>query len=176
MSVFGFEILTNAKQPFDLQKYQPYARDPNLSGALASVLWELNLLSKHYHPTISTLASSISTMNTAQNQVYLSISPQQAFRNLSLEQESFNPQGSTQKSNNKRKRGTVPSTLASIEPSPIDENEVNKKLSKHFMLLRDIKENERLRGELDRTASSLQLYEEYKKQCKAAKRHKTKEN
>lgn len=70
----------------------------------------------------------------------------------------------------------MPSTLASIEPSPIDENEVNKKLSKHFMLLRDIKENERLRGELDRTASSLQLYEEYKKQCKAAKRHKTKEN
>ncbi|XWS42902.1 hypothetical protein CRYUN_Cryun16bG0054300 [Craigia yunnanensis] len=158
-----------------IANYQPYASDPNLSGALASVLWELNLLSKHYHPTISTLASSISSMNTAQNQVYLSISPQQAFRNLSLEQESFNPQGSTQKSNNKRKRGTVPLTLASIEPTSIDENEVSKKLGSHFMLLREIKENERLRGELDRTTSSLQLYEEYKKQCKAAK-HKTKKS
>ena len=159
--VFCFEIVTNAKQPFDLQKYQPYAVDPNISGALASVLWELNLLSKHYHPTISTLASSISSMNTTQNQVYISIFPQQAFRNLSLEHESFNPQGSTQKSNNKRKRETVPLTLASIE--------LSKKLSRHFMLLWNIKENERLWGELDGTTSSLQLYEENKKQCKAAK-------
>ncbi|OMP06730.1 CCAAT-binding factor [Corchorus olitorius] len=160
-----------------IAKYQPYASDPNLSGALASVLWELNLLSKHYHPTISTLASSISSMNTAQNQVYLSISPQQAFKNLSLEQESFNPKGSgTQKSNNKRKRGTAPSTLgSSTELTSIDENEVSKKLTEHFMLLRDIKENERLRGELNRTTSSLELYEEYKKQRKSAK-HKTKKS
>ena len=175
--VFCFEIVTNAKQPFYLQKYQPYASDPNLSDALAFVLWELSLLSKHYHPTILTLASSISTMNTAQNQVYLTISPQQAFRNLSLEQESFKPQSSTQKSNNKRKKGNVALKLASIEPTSIDENEVSKKLSRHFMLLRDIKENERLRGELDRTTSSLQLYEEYKKQCKAkAAKHKTKKS
>ncbi|XWS10330.1 hypothetical protein CRYUN_Cryun39dG0067100 [Craigia yunnanensis] len=158
-----------------IAKYQPYASDPNLSGALASVLWELNLPSKHYHPTISTLASSISSMNTAQKQVYLSISPQQAFRNSSFEQESFNLQGSTQKSNNKRKKGTAPLTLASIQPTSIDENEVSKKLSRHFMLLRDIKENDRLRGELDRTTSSLQLYEEYKKQYKAAKQ-KTKKS
>ncbi|XVF29976.1 hypothetical protein REPUB_Repub16aG0017600 [Reevesia pubescens] len=114
-------------------------------------------------------------MNTAQNQVYLSISPQQAFRNLSLEHESFNPQGSTQKSNNKRKRGTALLTLASIEPTLIDENEVSKKLGKHFMLLRDIKKNERLRGELDQTTSSLQLYEEYKKQRKSAI-HRTKKS
>ncbi|XP_028057693.1 uncharacterized protein LOC114261610 [Camellia sinensis] len=51
-------------------KYQPYASDPNLSSALASVLWELNLLSKHHHPTISTLATTISTLSSAQNQVY----------------------------------------------------------------------------------------------------------
>ncbi|KAK6230971.1 hypothetical protein QUC31_002489 [Theobroma cacao] len=158
-----------------IAKYQPYASDPNLSGALASVLWELNLLSKHYHPTVSTLASSISCMNTAQNQVYLSISPQQAFINLSLEQESFDPKFSTQKSNNKRKRGTGPLTLASINPTSIDENEVSKKLGRHFRLVRDIKENERLRGELDRTRSSLQLYEEYKKQRKSLK-HKTKKS
>ncbi|XVF03510.1 hypothetical protein REPUB_Repub05bG0001100 [Reevesia pubescens] len=89
--------------------------------------------------------------------------------------ESFNPQGSTQKSNNKRKRGTVLLTLASIEPTSIDENEVSKKLGKHFMLLWDIKKNERLRGELDQTTSALQLYEEYKKQRKSAM-HRTKKS
>ncbi|KAI8018718.1 DNA replication licensing factor MCM5 [Camellia lanceoleosa] len=43
---------------------------PNLSSALASVLWELNLLSKHHHPTVSTLALTISTLSSARNQVY----------------------------------------------------------------------------------------------------------
>ncbi|KAA3490728.1 nucleolar complex protein 3-like protein [Gossypium australe] len=154
-----------------IAKYQPYGSDPSLSGALASVLWELNLLSKHYHPAISTLASGISSMNSAQNQVYISISPQQAFKNLLLEAESFkyNQQGSTQTSSKRKGRSTaLASTLASVEPPPIDENEVSKKLRRHFILLRDIKENERLRGELDRTTSALQLYEEYKKQRKPA--------
>ncbi|XP_021820779.1 nucleolar complex protein 3 homolog isoform X1 [Prunus avium] len=74
-------------------KYHPYASDPNLSGALASVLWELNLLTQHYHPAVSSMASSISSMNAATNQVYLStISPQQAFTDFSLERpESFKP-------------------------------------------------------------------------------------
>ncbi|CAJ1979331.1 unnamed protein product [Sphenostylis stenocarpa] len=76
---------------FGMQKYLPYSTDPNLSGALASVLLELNLLSSHYHPAISTLASGIS------------------------------------------------------------------------------KDNERLRKELDRTALSLHLYEQYKKQKKLSK-------
>ncbi|THG07890.1 hypothetical protein TEA_009587 [Camellia sinensis var. sinensis] len=52
-------------------KYQPYALDPNLSSALASVRWELNLLSKHHHlPTVSTLALTISTLSNAQNQQF----------------------------------------------------------------------------------------------------------
>lgn len=155
-----------------IAKYQPYATDPNLSGALASVLWELNLLCKHYQPAISTIASSISTMSTSHNQVYLaSTSPQQAFRDLSLEQESFNPKSDLRKSNNKRKRGSGPSRLASIEENvnstgSLDEDELRKKLSDHFSLLRDFKESEKLRTELDRTTSALQLYEEYKKQKK----------
>ncbi|GKV29310.1 hypothetical protein SLEP1_g38247 [Rubroshorea leprosula] len=156
-----------------IAKYQPYATDPNLSGALASVLWEVNLLSRHYHPTVSTIASSISTMNTAQNQVFLSTTPQQAFMKLSLEQEAFNPTSDMRKSNSKRKRGNVSSTSSSIEPISIDGNEVNKKLREHFILLHDIKENERLRTELDRTKQSLQSYEEYKKQ-KSGKPRRTK--
>ncbi|KAJ6413405.1 hypothetical protein OIU84_006243 [Salix udensis] len=125
-----------------IAKFQPYATDPNLSGALASVLWELDLLCKHYQPAISTIASSISTMNTSHNQ---------------------------------RKRGSGPSTLATIEENlnstgSLDEDELRKKLSNHFNLLRDFKENEKLRNELDRTSSALQLYEEYKKQKKKTAR------
>lgn len=163
-------------------KYHPYASDPNLSGALASVLWELNLLTQHYHPAVSSMASSISSMNTAHNQVYLStISPQQAFTDFSLERpESFKPPSDIKKSDNKRKRGSDPSVSAVIEPSAdttsIDEDDVRKKLSAHFMLLRDIKENQRLRAELDGTTSSIQLYEEYKQQKKKAKKPKTKKS
>ncbi|XP_031256283.1 nucleolar complex protein 3 homolog isoform X3 [Pistacia vera] len=160
--------------------YQPYATDPNLSGALASVLWELNLLSKHYHPAISTMASGISNMNTAQNQIYHTLSPQQAFMEFSLERESFNPKGDIRKSNNKRKRANESSILAGIDSTSdtsnsINEDEVSKKLSKHFTVLHNIKENERLRGELDRVTLSLNLYEEYKKQKKAG-RTKIKKN
>lgn len=157
-----------------MQKYQPYAADPNLSGALASVLWELDLLSKHYQPAISTLASSISSMTTAHNQVLLSnVSPQQAFLDLSLERETFTPPSHSMKLNNKRKKGSGSSTLATIDPAPdtasIDEDKVRKKLSSHFMLLRDIKENERLRAELDRTTLYLQLYEEHKQKKKKSR-------
>lgn len=151
------------------QKYQPYASDPNLSGALASVLWELNLLSKHYHPAVSAMASSVSSTSTGHNQVYLSIiSPQQAFFDLSLEGESFNLQSDSLKLNNKRKRGSGSSRSACVTPLTdtilVSDDEVRKKLSTHFMLLRDIKENERLRGDLDRTTFYLKLYEEHKKQ------------
>ncbi|KAJ7982034.1 Nucleolar complex protein 3 like [Quillaja saponaria] len=101
-----------------ITKYQPYATDPNLSGALAAVLWELNLLSKHYHPALSTIASSISSMTTGHNQVYLSnLSPEKAFLNLSLEQESFYPESGIIKLHNKRKRGSGSSTSPYIEPT-----------------------------------------------------------
>lgn len=56
--------------------------------------------------------------------------------------------------------------LSSNMSGSIDENEVSKKLGDHFMLLRNIKENERLRDELDRATFSLHLYDEYKKQKK----------
>lgn len=74
------------------------------------------------------------------------------------------------KLNNKRKRGSGSSTSVTIDPAPdpasIDEDKVRNKLSTHFMLLRDIKENERLRAELDRTTLYVQLYEEHKQQKK----------
>ncbi|XP_031373761.1 nucleolar complex protein 3 homolog [Punica granatum] len=164
-------------------KYHPFASDPNQSGALASVLWELNLLSKHYHPAISSLASGIS--NICQNQAVVSsnLSPQAAFTELSLERVSaFNYGGNAiRKSGNKRKRGgseASPAIQDVTEEGLVDNEErVRRKLSDHFMLVHNIKENERLRRELDRTSRSLQLYEKYKEeQQQQKKRRKRKAN
>lgn len=155
----------------NMQKYQPYASDPNLSGALASVLWELNLLTKHYHPALSALATSISTMNSANNQVcHSNVSPQQAFLALSREQESFIPPSEITRSNNKKKRGgtsSVSSAGSKLDTvSLVDRNEVKGKLCEQFSVLSDIVENKRLRNELDKTNLSLKLYDQYRKQRK----------
>ncbi|GAB4827335.1 hypothetical protein Ancab_034222 [Ancistrocladus abbreviatus] len=151
-------------------KYQPYSSDPHQSGALASVLWELNLLSKHYHPAISTMASSISTMSTDHNQVYLStLSPQQAFIDFSPERESFCPKIDMKKLKHKRKRAHASiqaSNGSATDTTNLNDWNLKKKLSDHFNLLHDIKEHERLRRELDHTALSLKLYEEFRKQRK----------
>ncbi|XP_050224679.1 nucleolar complex-associated protein 3 [Mercurialis annua] len=157
-----------------IAKYQPFASDPNLSGALASVLWELNLLSEHFHPAISTMASSISSMSASHNQVYISLmSPQQAFAELSLQRELLNPKYDVRKSNNKKRKGSSKKVAAveiNQDATSADEDKLRKKLSDHFVLLRDVKENERLRCELDRTTLALQLYDEYTKQKKLKKR------
>ncbi|CAJ1979347.1 unnamed protein product [Sphenostylis stenocarpa] len=158
-----------------IPKYLLYSTDPNLSGALASVLWELNLLSSHYHPSISTMASGIACMSTAHNQVLLSkSSPQLAFKEMSLDQElCFTQQSGSIKLNNKRRRTHVPATSPSIASTTVtssfDDKELQRKLISHFVVHHDIKENERLRKELDRTTLSLQLYEQYKKQKKLSK-------
>ncbi|KAF7824419.1 nucleolar complex protein 3-like protein [Senna tora] len=160
-------------------KYQANSTDPSLSGALASVLWDLCLLSRHYHPAVSTTSSGISSMGTAHNQVFLSnISPLQAFKDLSLELEFPTPQSGKIKLNNRRERANGSSTSPSIGATPFtssfNEDELRGKLTSHFVLLRDIKDNERLRSELDRTTLSLQLFEQYKKQKKRGLKTKSK--
>ncbi|KAI3510069.1 hypothetical protein L1887_25596 [Cichorium endivia] len=149
-----------------IAKYQPYATDPSLSGAFATVLWELTLVSKHYHPTVSTMASGISTITNAHDQVYrANVSPQQAFMDMKVDQESFVPK-SGQKSN-KRKRGGKPSPPVAVGGGAVvDEEVVRSKLSEHFLLVNEMEENERLRRELERTKLGLEVYKEYKKQKK----------
>lgn len=147
-------------------KYQPFSTDPHLSGALASVLWELNLLVKHYHPAISTMASSISKVSTTPNQqVYMpTITPQQAFKEFALERESFIIKNDIKKPSHKRKRGNSSLSADTKTLPEVDEDDaLRKKLSDHFNVVRDIVENEKLRRELDHTTLSLQLHEEYKK-------------
>ncbi|MQM01362.1 hypothetical protein Taro_034113 [Colocasia esculenta] len=152
-------------------KYHPDASDPNLSGALASVLWELSLLGKHYHPTISSTASSISRMSTNLNQAHLSTtSPQQAFVNLSIEREPFAPTSKPPSLSRKRKRDKGPQ-FSSLTPRVIQSTErlvdvdvVRNKLEDHFAVLQDIREDERMRMELNHTLSCISLYKEYKRQ------------
>ncbi|CAN1852829.1 Nucleolar complex-associated protein 3 [Linum perenne] len=151
-----------------IARYQPYATDPNLSGALASVLWELNLLSKHYNPAISNAATGIASMSTAPGQAYLTInSPQQAFKDLSLEKESFSLPINAGKPSSKRSKhkGAAPRTSGfetEDDAGKPDEEELKTKFSQHFRVLEEVKQNERARKELGRTKLALQLYEEYK--------------
>ncbi|KZV44350.1 nucleolar complex protein 3 [Dorcoceras hygrometricum] len=151
-----------------IAKYQPYAMDPNRSGALASILWELKLLIKHYHPAVATMSTNISSMSSSNNQVYHHVSPQQAYAELSLEKESAVPSGDTKRANNKKRRTNDHIPLKSAVDlalmDQISENEVRQKLSQHFLLLRDIQENERLKFEMDQTTHCLNLYKHYKKQ------------
>ncbi|KAI3810088.1 hypothetical protein L1987_19696 [Smallanthus sonchifolius] len=155
-----------------IAKYQPYASDPSLSGAFATVLWELSILSKHYHPSVATTASGISNLTNANNQVYLAnVSPQQAFIDMSLDKEKITVKTANKQSNSKRKRGNRPQLpLAAVggadKTASVDENVVRTKLSEHFLLVNEMEENERLRRELDRTTLALQLYKQYKKQKK----------
>lgn len=110
-------------------------------------------------------------MNSAQNQVYLyNITPIQAFNDSSLDQQSLVPPADLGKANGKRKKGSLgpkKSAVREIEAVSIDEEEeLRKKLSASFEVLRNVKENLRLRRNLDGVHSSIRLYEEYKKQQK----------
>ncbi|KAL5710660.1 hypothetical protein ACHQM5_021196 [Ranunculus cassubicifolius] len=150
--------------------YQPCATDPNQSGALASVIWELSLLCKHYHPAISTAASSILSINTS-NQVYLATtSPQQAFVDLSIEHESFTARRNGGMQNKKRRGGGGLGRMLSndkeVGSECVDEEDLRRRFSEHFTVLRDISENERLRRELRNTTNKIKLIEECKKEKK----------
>ncbi|KAL5217500.1 hypothetical protein ABZP36_018184 [Zizania latifolia] len=156
-------------------KYDPEAKDPYLSGALASVLWELSLLQKHYDASVSSMASNILSManlNPTQNPVPISnANPLEAYKDLSMERELSKPVNKMLPPNCKKmRRGKEFVSLSSdvLEKSDYraDGDELKEKLKNHFAVLRGISENERLRAELNHTLSSINLYKEYKKQKK----------
>ncbi|CAN6284345.1 unnamed protein product [Urochloa humidicola] len=159
-------------------KYNPEAKDPYLSGALASVLWELSLLEKHYDVSVSSMASNIlsmATLNPTQNPVpILNVNPLEAYRDASIERELSKPAGKALSLNLKKKRrgkefvALSPDVLHKADCS-VDKDELKEKLQSHFSVLRGISENERLRAELNHTLSSINMYKEYKKQKKNVK-------
>ncbi|KAK8943652.1 hypothetical protein KSP40_PGU007690 [Platanthera guangdongensis] len=161
-------------------KYRPDASDPHLSGALASVLWELSLLSKHYNPSVSSAASSmLSTagMNPPQSQAFLStVSPTKAFEDLTTEQELFKAANKKFSPSRKIKSGNEFVLMNAEDVRKIesvgDEDVVEGKFEEHFKLLKDFDENERLRLELDRTSAAFRLYGEYRQQKKLKRKAK----
>ncbi|XP_062215324.1 nucleolar complex-associated protein 3 [Phragmites australis] len=163
-------------------KYDPEAKDPYLSGALASVLWELSLLEKHYDISVSSMASNILSManlNPTQNPVpILNVNPLQAYRDLSIERELSKSDSKALSLNCKKKR--LGKEFVALSPDVlkkadclVDKDELKEKLQSHFAVLRGISENERLRAELNHTLSSINMYKEYKKQKKKNMKSKT---
>ncbi|CAN6300524.1 unnamed protein product [Urochloa humidicola] len=159
-------------------KYNPEAKDPYLSGALASVLWELSLLEKHYDISVSSMASNIlsmATLNPTQNPVpILNVNPLEAYRDSSIERELSKPASKALSLNLKKKRrgkefvALSPDVLQKADCS-VGKDELKEKLQSHFAVLKGISENERLRAELNHTLSSINMYKEYKKQKKNVK-------
>ena len=56
-----------------------------------------------------------------------------------------------------------PEKMRNVENEVIGEEEVNVRFEEHFKVLRDISENERLKGELNRTFASINLFDEFKR-------------
>jgi hypothetical protein len=48
--------------PVGGQQYEPYCEDPSEAGAMAAALWELPLLSQHYHPHVAAAAKLLLTL------------------------------------------------------------------------------------------------------------------
>uniref|UniRef100_A0ACD5WZR4 Uncharacterized protein n=1 Tax=Avena sativa TaxID=4498 RepID=A0ACD5WZR4_AVESA len=163
-------------------KYDPEAKDPYLSGALATVLWELSLLQKHYDPSVSGMASnalSMANLNATQNPVQLSsANPLEAYKDLSMGRELSKPAGKVLTLKCKRKRRSKEFVALSADvlqkaDCTVGEDDLKEKLQSHFAVLRGISENERLRSELNHTVSSINMYKEYKKQKKQSKKSRT---
>lgn len=145
--------------------------DPDLSGALSSVLWEVSLLSRHYHPAVAKLASQISNMATASGEVLLAtLTPKDAVLVYSTNKGGFHPSVQQPKKTLKKKmylshHGISSKPLSSnddnLDPNNCDEDTGNMFLS-HFKVLRDIKENEVLRMELSRVMRSIGLFKKFR--------------
>ncbi|KQK21286.1 hypothetical protein BRADI_1g59970v3 [Brachypodium distachyon] len=160
-------------------KYEPEAKDPYLSGALASVLWELSLLQKHHDKTVSAMASNILSManlHATQNPVQLSsANPLEAYNELSVLQELSKPANKVSSLKCRRKRrakefvALSPDVLEKADCS-LSDGELKEKLRSHFAVLRGISKNERLRIDLNHTLSSINLYKEYKRLKKQSKK------
>jgi len=75
-----------------VQKYTPDGDDPDVSGALSSVLWDVTLLRRHAHPGVVKIASEIASMSVmTENSMLLSLSPSDAIDLYSTREGGFRP-------------------------------------------------------------------------------------
>lgn len=153
--------------------FQVDGEDPDLSGALSSVLWELSLLRQHAHPGVVKLAAEISNMSTSSSTSALlaTLSPVDALKLYSTRQGGFRPAPALPPKVVKKNAYKDPRDIS--DPCLLDllgkedlllleeVNDVSNNLVKHFRVLRDYLENDQLRKEHRRVSASLELYKQY---------------
>ncbi|KAI5067225.1 hypothetical protein GOP47_0017753 [Adiantum capillus-veneris] len=144
--------------------------DPDMSAALSSVLWEVSLLSRHYHPAISRLAEQISNMLTSSEALQASLTPKEAIIVYSTDKGGFNPSVQLPKNKVKRKSYVSHPLKALVLKTDMDDSvlsssdkESSQMFLSHFKVLRDIKENEALRTELKKLVRSVNLFKSRRK-------------
>ncbi|KAL3685934.1 hypothetical protein R1sor_003956 [Riccia sorocarpa] len=63
-----------------IASYNAEGDDPDLSGALSTILWETSLLAKHYNPNVATVASTITSITDSNSLVLPTLTPTGAIR------------------------------------------------------------------------------------------------
>lgn len=154
--------------------FQQEGIDPDLSGALSSVLWEVTLLSRHYHPAIATLASQISVMPTMSGEKFsATLTPKDAVVAYSVSKGGFHPPVQPPRKIVKRRsymsQHGFPFETNIKDPfdagqmeSKNSEQETGNMFASYFKVLREIKKNETLRRELSRSLRSIKLFKKFK--------------
>lgn len=165
-----------------MQKYTPDGDDPDVSGALSSVLWDVTLLRRHAHPGVVKIASEIASMSAmTESSMLLSLTPSDAIELYSTRAGGFRfpVQAPPKLAKKKAFKSAGPMSVSSFddlampggrinleeaEISVISESEtveVGKHLAKEFRDLKNFKENALLRKELRRVTASLELHKAY---------------
>lgn len=186
----------------NVQIYQADGDDPDVSGALSSVLWEVTLLRQHAHPGVVKLATEISSMSAMTESTLLSsLSPSEAIELYSTRQGGFRPAVQAPPKSVKRKsyKDAGPLSVASlndlvtvsgghvnleeVENCNSSELEIlGRNLAKEFRVQRGHRDNEELRREHKKVLACLELHKVYlssrskkpsKSVSRVTKKHKT---
>lgn len=151
-----------------MQVYRPEAPDPESSGALASCLWELALLNRHFHPAVARLAADVAALASSRDATgYLSLTPTEAVVAYSTAGGGFRPgiKAPRKKGNagggGKRKPGLSDVFAQLVEESEVGgsgregagEKSVERAFRVMFREVRDHRENLALRREQRRVAA-----------------------
>jgi nucleolar complex protein 3 len=159
--------------------------DPDLSGALSTVLWEVSLLSKHYHPDVAKLATQISKMESDSKDFVLSaLSPKDAVLQYATKDGGFRP--TIQLPRKLTNKKAYPNNIllsksmcaaGTIESGKNAEDIVSPDIfSSHFKVLRDFEKNKILRKELQQATRLIELYRKSKMKRKKRRKNKNQDS
>eukprot|EP00246_Nothoceros_aenigmaticus_P012066 TRINITY_DN3570_c0_g1_i1.p1 TRINITY_DN3570_c0_g1~~TRINITY_DN3570_c0_g1_i1.p1 ORF type:complete len:208 (-),score=18.53 TRINITY_DN3570_c0_g1_i1:47-649(-) len=146
--------------------FQLDGTDPDLSGALSSVLWEATLLQWHYHPSLSELASDALLLSSSTQSTLLApMTPSEAVEAYATSTGGFRPGIQLPPKVTRRKvyrlmDRSVPAFLT--EDTTDSSVEVEEVFSSYYRIVRNHQDNEKLRRELVGLERSLGLWNEYK--------------